>query len=244
MFCRAARRAVERGEVRVRDGAGKLVGAAVDGGGEGGGRGRVDVVSVNWSGRWIREVLRAGLGGTFSGREDWNREGRRGEESRVEEVDELLKEMRVMSNEIDPAESGRLSRTKGVVGGEYEVYWPREEDVGGLEDGKGLWTAEHKVEVMRDVLDQLYGKNGGCRSVYVGDSATDLMCLMEADVGICIRDEKGSSEQRELAGVLDRVGVVCSHIEEYCLSEKNGEGEGKKTLWWARDFHEIRQALF
>lgn len=65
--------------------------------------------------------------------------------------------------------------------------------------------------------------------VYVGDSWTDIECLLAADVGICIRDEPVGSGQRKLAGALERLGVHC-----FPLSESNGVN--CKGVVWARDF--------
>lgn len=89
--------------------------------------------------------------------------------------------------------------------------------------------------------------------VYLGDSPTDLGCLLNADLGICVRDGDGdgdgkgaggmTSEQKALRGVLDRVGVDCRWIGE--LEGRKGavgeEGEWKGRLWWARDFDEVRK---
>jgi hypothetical protein len=70
--------------------------------------------------------------------------------------------------------------------------------------------------------------------VYVGDSWTDIECLLAADVGICIRDEPMGSSQRKLAEALERLGVECTHL-------KNWGEDGNAQVVWARDFVEIRE---
>jgi 2-hydroxy-3-keto-5-methylthiopentenyl-1-phosphate phosphatase len=70
--------------------------------------------------------------------------------------------------------------------------------------------------------------------VYVGDSWTDVQCLLAADLGICIRDEPIGSGQRKLAEALERLGVACVHIKDF--SEV-----GKGQVVWARDFVEIQE---
>ncbi|KAH7401785.1 HAD-like domain-containing protein [Phaeosphaeria sp. MPI-PUGE-AT-0046c] len=65
--------------------------------------------------------------------------------------------------------------------------------------------------------------------VYVGDSWPDIECLVEADVGICIRDEEMGSSQKKLAEALGRVGIGCDRL---------GDGDG---VVWARDFVEIKR---
>lgn len=77
------------------------------------------------------------------------------------------------------------------------------------------------------------------RSVYVGDSPTDLACLLKADVGICVRDGVMTGEQRELRGILERIGVQCLHVGEF---EDRQLGDGSKRLWWAGDFDEVCQS--
>ncbi len=124
----------------------------------------------------------------------------------------------VRANEI---EGGGLDRVFGAAG--------------------GIWTAGDKVRVMRDVVEAAAAGDGGgdeseSRTIYIGDSTTDLACLLEADVGICIRDEAMTGEQRELQGTLKRVGVECLHVGRF----RDGDVEdGGKRLWWARDFEEV-----
>jgi phosphoglycolate phosphatase-like HAD superfamily hydrolase len=72
------------------------------------------------------------------------------------------------------------------------------------------------------------------RIVYVGDSWTDIECLLAADVGICIRDEPMGSSQRKLAEALGRLGMSCPHI-------KDSSEFGKGQVVWARDFVEIQE---
>ena len=80
------------------------------------------------------------------------------------------------------------------------------------------------------------------RTVYTGDSLTDLECLTSVDVGICIRGEVDGSEQKELRRTSERLGIECRSV----LERKAGENgsEGKVRLWWAKDFNEICEAGF
>jgi 2-hydroxy-3-keto-5-methylthiopentenyl-1-phosphate phosphatase len=72
--------------------------------------------------------------------------------------------------------------------------------------------------------------------VYVGDSWTDIECLLAADLGICIRDEPMGSSQRQLAEALERLGVRCPRLKQRVVGD-----DGK--LFWARDFTEIHECL-
>lgn len=69
--------------------------------------------------------------------------------------------------------------------------------------------------------------------VYVGDSWTDLECLLAADLGICMQDDPISSTQRKLAEALERLNVHCPHIREW-------ESVDEHRVVWVRDFDEIR----
>jgi hypothetical protein len=70
--------------------------------------------------------------------------------------------------------------------------------------------------------------------VYVGDSWTDVECLLAADLGICIRDEPMGSSQKKLAEALERLDVACPHLLELT-------GCTEKQVVWARDFDEIKE---
>ncbi|KAF2134210.1 hypothetical protein P153DRAFT_280736 [Dothidotthia symphoricarpi CBS 119687] len=71
--------------------------------------------------------------------------------------------------------------------------------------------------------------------VYVGDSWTDIECLLAADLGICMRNEPVGSSQKKLTEALQRLGVRCPHIRD--LGEADEWG-----VVWARDFTEIQKS--
>ncbi len=176
--------------------------------------GAVGVVSVAWSRLFISACLRESVrrGGGGGGRAS----------VAVGEVD-------VRANEIffDAGGNG--------VGG-LDRYFSSE--------GTGIWTAGGKLRVMHELIEKSTRANGGVRpwTVYVGDSATDLGCLMEAEVGVCVRDEVETGEQEGLREVLESVGVGCFHIGEW-KERMERQGEGRKWLWWARDFEEVRSGI-
>lgn len=212
----AAVAAVRDGAVRLRAGVWSMLGGVQGVGG------RVAVVSVAWSGRFVRGVLGAACKG-------YGGQGEEGEGAGVRVGD-----VQVRANEIEGGGEGRLDR------------------VFGAEEG-GIWTAGDKERVMDDVVAEA-AAGGDCpsslrgalktpRTVYIGDSPTDLACLLKADVGICIRDAAMSAEQRELQGTLERVGVRCLHVGGFERGREGGEEEEEagagKGLWWARDFEEV-----
>lgn len=182
----------------------------------------------------MRAVSAGGAGG--GGEEVGDGEGRK-----------MVGEMEIVANEIeglDDVEGSQGMLSRCFDGGE----------------GGGIWTAGDKGRVLRRLVAQDHGEEekGGnererARTVYVGDSVTDLECLMLVDVGICIRDEPLQSGQEALRETLERIGVECRwigemehrHVGQSDRGLESGSGGGMKGLWWARDFEEIREsALF
>ena len=111
---------------------------------------------------------------------------------------------------------------------------------------RGIFTAGDKLAVMRDTLEV----ETSLRTMYVGDSAADLACLVAADVGICIRPDNGQgSEQSDLAEILNRVGVGCQWVRKFNQdndwSRTNHTGVSSKSekAWFAKDFDEILESF-
>ncbi|KAL1611020.1 hypothetical protein SLS59_000657 [Nothophoma quercina] len=75
--------------------------------------------------------------------------------------------------------------------------------------------------------------NSGRSIVYVGDSWTDIECLLEADLGICIRDEPGGSSQKKLAERLKDLGIHVPHIQDW-------KDADQWQVVWAKDFAEVQ----
>ncbi|MCJ1247461.1 hypothetical protein MMC30_004675 [Trapelia coarctata] len=184
----------------------------------------VRIVSVNWSRIWIKALLAVA----------WT-DGDEGGFMPRRVRDRIIK--RIVANELHWDEEGRST-------GRLERWWEDwglqrwNENVGG-----GIWTAGDKARVVRKVLQS---KRGRVRSVFVGDSVTDLGALVEVNVGICLRVSDGgagremSGSQRELEATLERCGVLCEGIREW--RKHRMQGEGVKRLWWARGFEEIYES--
>lgn len=134
-------------------------------------RGRVAVVSVNWSRAWIRECLRG-------------------------------EEVQVYANEFVVGEDGRTT-------GQLDRWFG---------DQGGVWTAGDKLKVMRDIIHKS-GAGEEALVVYVGDSATDLLCLLEADVGVVFG--------RRLDGVCGRVGIP---VKDGLVAGDTGGGKGLRRI--------------
>ncbi|KAG7007654.1 hypothetical protein G7Y79_00008g022920 [Physcia stellaris] len=125
----------------------------------------------------------------------------------------------------------------GVLGGEMGVHVVCNDVLLGEAGEQGLYVAADKLRCLRGLVAAEKGGGGGKPWViYVGDSVTDLECLLEADVGIVVRDEGAlGSEQRELREVLGRAGVGTYWVGEFGEVQTGEE----RVLWWARDFEEV-----
>jgi thiamine phosphate phosphatase / amino-HMP aminohydrolase len=117
----------------------------------------------------------------------------------------------IKSNEIGFMEGEQIS--SGIISGK---------------DGRRILSSWDKLSRFKDLK---HNSEREVAWVYIGDSWTDLECLLDADVGICIRDEPMNSTQSKLADALVRLEIDCLHI--------NDEHTG--PIIWARDFEEIQE---
>lgn len=190
---------VERGDVQLRKGWRELCGRVQS---RNGGKGKVGIVSVAWSRAFIRDVMRAHY---------CNDDGHRAEEgtrSSRKKATLNLTALDIRANEILPDGSGRLDRVFGDEG--------------------GIWTASDKKRIMDDIIltsppppsPTSPSPPPRTKTIYIGDSPTDLSCLLAADIGICIRGDDDDdvpkhaqpSEQKSLSETLARIGVGCVHV--------------------------------
>ncbi|KAI9757102.1 MAG: hypothetical protein M4579_003580 [Chaenotheca gracillima] len=205
-----AREAVEKRDVVLRKGWAELVRTVQQDGGS------VAILSVNWSRRWVRECLRADLHYRVG-----EAKLRQGAKIDVDAIEIVANELEGL-DEPEGTTSGRILGTE-VLGGDR------------------IMTSTDK----KKVLDALRQRNTDHQSgrtgtrIYVGDSVTDLECLLIVDVAITIREDEQSwsSGQRELADTLRLFDTRVDRIDEY------DEGADKGIVWWATDFEEITKAL-
>jgi len=202
----AAADVVESRSITLRNGWARLVEVVQSSQGPG----KVGIVSVAWSRRFISRVL--ALCGRMEGGADVH-----------------AGDVEIRANEIEGDASGRLERCLG--------------------NGRGIWTAGDKVELMDGLVDAFMVMDSGRvdggvdrqpKVIYIGDSTTDLACLLKAEVGICVRDKPLGEEQRGLKETLVRIGVACLHVGKFVKRGRDVGGMGgRNRLWWATDFHEV-----
>lgn len=126
----------------------------------------------------------------------------------------------------DPRRSGSEAFQKRI----NEIKYPGGELEGPEEmGGRVMMTARDKLEGFETMLLE---KVNGQRSMYFGDSVTDLECLLRADTGIVVVNE-GEEEKSKLLDTLRRLGFEVPHVSE--------AREGMK-LAWARDFEEVLES--
>jgi len=111
-----------------------------------------------------------------------------------------------------------------------------------------ILTAHDKRIAMEQLLQQMEAEHKGdsnrqALSAYVGDSCTDLDCLLKADIGIFLSPTLGD-EQRILSQTFTRCNVPTDRLSSMSLSYLRKVIDGtlsKKTIWWIERFEEITQ---
>ncbi|KAF2109001.1 hypothetical protein BDV96DRAFT_503601 [Lophiotrema nucula] len=94
----------------------------------------------------------------------------------------------------------------------------------------GIFSSRNKLERLTHLRRVSASSGSRTPVIYVGDSWTDLECLIDAELGICIG--KPNIETSELAQSFKRIGIKCPHISK--LDECDDW-----NVVWARDFAEI-----
>ena len=137
----------------------------------------------------------------------------------------------IHANEVHPSGSGKLLGPT-------------------LDCGSRILTARNKLRVLRNIISDYRAAHPLLepKTCYLGDSPTDLACLMDADVGVCVHDQVISEEQKQLYETLLRLGAHVTPIDEYDSTTQEGgigyrnDPSAKQVLWSARDFSEVFQS--
>ncbi|KAG9246818.1 hypothetical protein BJ878DRAFT_495484 [Calycina marina] len=140
---------------------------------------------------------------------------------------------------------------RGIIGFEVEIVANHVDEAGvihGPNFGDALCTSRDKLSALKGMIARSKEMGKGEKVVYVGDSPTDLECLLEPGViGIIItgpvevRDEDGIWPKSTLVKTLDRIGMQCLPISNseaisYGSVEEVNLG---RVVYWAQDFNEI-----
>ena len=114
--------------------------------------------------------------------------------------------------------------------------------VGDLSSDRLIQTSADKLEALRSAIE--VGKAQASKakqeymSIYVGDTATDFDCLLEADVGVCIQDVPLRGGQQELASTFARVGVDVLPLSE-ARNLASGHESKRKTVYSVNNLAEL-----
>ncbi|KAK5330653.1 hypothetical protein LTR70_000483 [Exophiala xenobiotica] len=176
----------------------------------------VQVVSVNWSACFVRQVLHACI-------------------QHAPEVEDRFKSLWSSHIAVYANELPSIARDDVQMGQAVQSRAERQHL-------QGIRTSGDKVSMFMSIRDNMqYGMN--TTSIYVGDSSTDLECLLAADAGICIRDEPMGSGQKDLAATCERLGIEVVHVGDKHISSTFTTMGQRHGLLWARDFSEINEWL-
>lgn len=193
---------VGAGKVRLRPGFREFVDRRVAEGW------RVCVVSVNWSDAFIRGACSGG--GSGSGCEP------------ADVVDVIANRVR--------SEDGAVVGPAGLKGWGRGGRGEDEGEDEGEKTSPVLTNSQDKLDVMRAVLQE--ESLAGRPSVYVGDSTTDLECLLAAGCGIVMADKPDST----LLETLKRIGTKVPHVRDASNSSNSSS-----SISWASSFEEINE---
>lgn len=178
---------------------------------------RVSILSVNWSRTFIRQILLVAAQKELGGK--------------AAELEGIINSIAIHANEIE-----------GLAA-------PTGSD-GKLGSSGGIRTSGDKLECLKAVLAKDKGEEHASAAnpdevthkplnVYVGDSISDLECLVAADIGICIREEEMGSGQKELASCLERLAIDVRPLNEiYANAQQSGS-----HMWWTQDLRSIAEVL-
>ena len=126
--------------------------------------------------------------------------------------------VRVLAN--SPDERGILRGPEGERGGEGEVMVTSDAKLEAVMRLLREWDAGYRIDY--EEINAVY---------YIGDSGTDLECLIEDQtIGVAMAKEGKSS----LMDMLQRIGVKTTHIEQY--------QEDSAVVHWAEDFEQIARS--
>lgn len=105
----------------------------------------------------------------------------------------------------------------------------------------GIYVSADKAREMADMVQQWRAALRQpidldlLRTIYVGDSLTDLECLLAADIGIVIL----TATMRKLSHVLKQLRIRLSWLGYYFYSGMRIRQKVPDKIWWARDLDEI-----
>lgn len=184
---------------------------------------KLDVLSVNWSRTWVVGCLRAAAPAAAAATSAHSTE-----EHEKQSVDPV-RAWAVTANEIPSIA--------------HPITTPSTSRLATNEDSSLVTPPStrpaHSIRVSADKL--AYFRHGHADNrymrVYIGDSPTDIECLLDAHVGICIRDADVGSGQRELKRTLEEVG----RLDVAWVGDDHGQWaeDSKRRLLWASDLGEV-----
>ena len=181
----------------------------------------LNILSVNWSTSWVAHVILASAGH---------------DPENVPWLDNLA----IHANELP-----------SIIEDMYRSQYPSKVLSNNplQQQAREIRTSGDKLHVLKSILSAaVFHQHNGTEpisslSIYIGDTATDLECLMAADVGICIRDDPLGSGQKDLADTCSRLGIEVHHVHDYTVASFVEHQKQSWVLLWAKDFHEIKQCL-
>ncbi|PNS17681.1 UPF0655 protein [Sphaceloma murrayae] len=177
------------------------------------------ILSVNWSAEFIRHAIVT----------SWVRHaGAHRSITCSADVAEFLRRMDITANEI--------SQVRELSGSDGGLRSPTREEIRTSEDKLKFLHPHCRGNL--DTQERMGPRADEELVVYIGDSDTDLECLLAADIAIWIRDDPPSSAGKRLHSAVTRLNIPTKPVEELRMP-----GLQQPPIWIARDFHQVLSAF-
>lgn len=222
-----AARALGSNEVQIRPGFSEFLSLISPNGSGETFQGDLAILSVNWSARFIEECLRA---------------ARLGPKLQKTRLSIRANELENLGLKVEPFRCAERDDSQINPGG--KDGWSETPSTGRIVPGPGMHSrivfSHDKLEVFSKP-EASNTQDKPAPKVYIGDSWTDLECLLAADLGICIRDDPMTSTQQKLADSLQRLGVECRRLQD--LLDSSEPETDECSVVWVQDFREVNAWL-
>ncbi|OAA56616.1 HAD-like domain protein [Niveomyces insectorum RCEF 264] len=195
----------------------------------------VSVVSINWSDAWIRGVL----AGRHATRRKAGPQDKEQKEEEEEDDDEEEEHIRIFANtitdtgDIVPNFDRTTHKTKPIASCSDKVEATRAAEAAVMAaafSGECRHQNDHPPPAPAPAHNQ--------HAVYIGDSPTDLECLVEASGGGIVMAGDAGPDASKLLRALARLGYAVPHVSD-APTFGGVRQDDQPRLAWARDFHEI-----
>lgn len=171
----------------------------------------VQILSINWSAKFIQECIQHARS---------SNQLRNGPNN--ERLFSAIRSIKIIANEIDGLHD-EIGATGSI----------------NFQGASAMTQSGDKLKALLN-LSEHDSRAYGDGIIYVGDSVTDLECLLFARVGIVVQENPMGNGQGELAKCLERIGISVERLDALIKEKRMSPG---KVLFKVNSLKQIHQAL-